>query len=45
VSLVRVESPNDAVTRLVLARPGMHNALVPERNLKTGQSKHKAVQP
>lgn len=30
MSLVRVESPNDAVTRLVLARPGMHNALVPE---------------
>ena len=30
MSLVRVESPSTAVTRLVLARPGMHNALVPE---------------
>jgi 2-(1,2-epoxy-1,2-dihydrophenyl)acetyl-CoA isomerase len=30
VKLVRLESPVDGVARLVLARAGMHNALVPE---------------
>ncbi len=30
MSLVRIESPEYGITRLVLARPGMHNALVPE---------------
>lgn len=30
MSLVRTERGGDGVTRLILARPGMHNALVPE---------------
>ncbi|MBL8488489.1 MAG: enoyl-CoA hydratase/isomerase family protein [Rhodocyclaceae bacterium] len=30
MSFVRIEAPEPGITRLVLARPGMHNALVPE---------------
>ncbi len=30
MNLIRLESASDGVARLVLARPGMHNALVPE---------------